>query len=623
MKMMKQAAWLSLGILLAACGGSSKQQANVAPNVEAGISQTVSVAATVTLSGSGSDTDGAIVSWAWLQLSGTTVALGDATQSITTFTAPDVAVSEVLTFRLTVTDNDGATGSDEVNVTVTPVVNAVWPAFGPDTRQCPVTSADLGAGVIHVCDCQSGADAACVPGDDANPGTAAASRQSLPAAMAAFNAGSDVAFCRGGSWQSANSFYPNLSSCSTASPCVIGDYGDSALPKPLIGITDPFNAGINIDPASDTTHWAGLQINNLHLRKTNTPDQGSGIFIFRDINDVAMNCLEIEGFGIGVYIHNDGFATTNVSLRDSQIHDNGVFGWLGSANAAVLERNLFSNNGYVGAGAFQHNLYFSGASSDSVIRGNHLTGSALDETGRCLGASLIVHSGQTTNLLIENNLIEEHNASGGCWGLNVDGVGNGEIHTNAIIRGNIVRDVGNQAIGISSCVDCIVENNIVIQTKMGGAVGIAVPNRPTSAPDADNTGTIVRNNTVYFADAGSGIAYYVGERGSDYVVTNNIGYHGNAVLANSDSCFNFDLPAGDYRYVSNNLCYGAPFAIGTTGLDPEGLEADPQFQNAPLDLRPQPTSPAMDSGSAVLASPTDILGNARNLKPDRGAYEVQ
>lgn len=613
-------------VLVTACGESGNKSDpepmdNQPPTVDAGEDQQLGSGQTAVLDGTADDSDGSIASIQWSQNSGSTVSLTSTDQLMASFVAPQVLSEETLTFTLTVTDDEGAVASDQVAVVISPISTSLLPAVGPDEAQCPATLADLGTTVVHVCDCQTGADSGCLAGNDANSGTANAPLQTLSAALSAFNAGSDVAFCRGGAWQTSSSLYPDLSSCSVESPCVFSDYGDGSLPKPLIALTSQYEAGINIDPASDAVQWSGFEINNLHLSKTTFHDQGSGIFMYRNINDVSMNCLEIEGFGIGVYIHNNDLVTQNVTLRDSVIHDNGVFGWLGGSNSALLERNHFDNNGYHNASSFQHNMYFSSISNDSVIRNNHLTGSALDASGSCQGPSLIVHSGQTQNLLIENNLIEETNPSGGCWGLNVDGVGNGEIHQNAIIRGNVVRNVGNQSIGIASCVDCIVENNLVIQTKFAGSTGIAVPNRPTSAPDADNTGTILRNNTVYFADAGSGIAYYVGERGSNYVVTNNIGYHANPILMNSDSCFNFDLSASAYDTVNSNLCFGAPFDIGTTGLDGMALTSDPLFVDAPNDFHLQASSPARDSGTSVSASQNDILDNLRDASPDRGAFE--
>ncbi|MCG7957819.1 MAG: hypothetical protein JAY69_02000, partial [Candidatus Thiodiazotropha taylori] len=276
---------------------------------------------------------------------------------------------------------------------------------------------------------------------------------------------------------------------------------------------------------------------------------------------------------------------------------------------------------WLNASALQHNVYLSQMRSDGVVRGNWLSDSALDANDQCVGTSLVAHNDNTLDLLIENNLIEERNPSAGCWGLTVDAAGSTtESHRNAIIRGNLVRNVGNLAIGVASCVDCTIENNIVVQTLIGGATGIASPNRATAAPDLDISGTVVRNNSVYFGGTASGRAYYVGERGGDYVVTNNIGYFANP--QSGDSCYDFDLSADAYQLVNSNLCFGASFDSGTRGLDGMASSADPGFLDAPDDLRLETDSVARGRGTTLSVPTTDILGNPRDATPDLGAYET-
>ncbi len=90
---------------------------NRPPVADAGADQTVtdgdgSGVEPVTLDGTGSsDPDGSIVSWVWRE-GGTTLATGA--------TATPGLTDGVHTITLTVTDDDGATGSDEVRVTVLP-----------------------------------------------------------------------------------------------------------------------------------------------------------------------------------------------------------------------------------------------------------------------------------------------------------------------------------------------------------------------------------------------------------------------------------------------------------------------------------------------------------------------
>ena len=90
--------------------------ANVPPTVSAGVDQTVADGDNsgdqfVTLNGSASDSDGSSVSYAWTE--GAT-ALGS-----TAHVSPTLSVG-THTLTLTVTDNDGATASDNVVITVNP-----------------------------------------------------------------------------------------------------------------------------------------------------------------------------------------------------------------------------------------------------------------------------------------------------------------------------------------------------------------------------------------------------------------------------------------------------------------------------------------------------------------------
>jgi len=74
-----------------------------------------------TLTGTGTDPDGTIASYAWTRVSGpTTFTLGTANAAITTLTG---LVAGTYVFRLTVTDNGGATATDDITVTVSALVN--------------------------------------------------------------------------------------------------------------------------------------------------------------------------------------------------------------------------------------------------------------------------------------------------------------------------------------------------------------------------------------------------------------------------------------------------------------------------------------------------------------------
>jgi hypothetical protein len=87
------------------------------PIANAGPNQVVSQGSLVTLVGTGSSSNGGtIVSYLWVQTSGTPVSLNGASTAAPTFTAPAATTS--LTFSLTVTDSTGAVSSP-ATVTIT------------------------------------------------------------------------------------------------------------------------------------------------------------------------------------------------------------------------------------------------------------------------------------------------------------------------------------------------------------------------------------------------------------------------------------------------------------------------------------------------------------------------
>lgn len=117
---------------------------NQAPVADAGADQTIILPTAIgTLPGAGSDTDGSIVKYTWLKVSGPSVTMTDA--STATLSVSNL-VEGTYVFRLTVEDNDAATASDDVSVIVLPATTNAIPTVnaGPDiTIFAPQTTADL------------------------------------------------------------------------------------------------------------------------------------------------------------------------------------------------------------------------------------------------------------------------------------------------------------------------------------------------------------------------------------------------------------------------------------------------------------------------------------------------
>ncbi len=129
---------------------------NQAPVANAGPDQSVNPNALVTLTSAASaDADGTIASRSWTQISGTSVTLSNATAPSPTFSAP--ATSGTLVFRLTVTDNAGATSQDDVTITVATNVLPVASA-GPDLVRAQGSNVQLAGD----CNDSDGTVASCV-----------------------------------------------------------------------------------------------------------------------------------------------------------------------------------------------------------------------------------------------------------------------------------------------------------------------------------------------------------------------------------------------------------------------------------------------------------------------------
>jgi hypothetical protein len=91
----------------------------IPPVADAGSDLIVNEGSSISLNASESiDPDGIILSYIWKQNPHPLITLGDAETKIWTFTAPSVSSDTTFTFKLTVSDNNGLTGTDSTSVLV-------------------------------------------------------------------------------------------------------------------------------------------------------------------------------------------------------------------------------------------------------------------------------------------------------------------------------------------------------------------------------------------------------------------------------------------------------------------------------------------------------------------------
>lgn len=115
-----------------------------APVVNAGEDLTIKEKYKVTLSSVATDSDGSIVSYLWQQISGPKVQLNSTDKAELTFTAPEIIESKTLVLKVSVTDDDGLTASDEITVNlielIAPTVDASEDHTAKETATVTLTS---------------------------------------------------------------------------------------------------------------------------------------------------------------------------------------------------------------------------------------------------------------------------------------------------------------------------------------------------------------------------------------------------------------------------------------------------------------------------------------------------
>ncbi|ANU06978.1 PKD domain-containing protein [Paraurantiacibacter namhicola] len=107
----------------------SPAAANNPPVADAGADRTASANSSVTIDASGStDSDGTIVGYSWRQVSGTSTSISNPSSAQATVSTPPASGSpQALVYEVTVTDDDGATSTDQVTITIPAAVVNIAP----------------------------------------------------------------------------------------------------------------------------------------------------------------------------------------------------------------------------------------------------------------------------------------------------------------------------------------------------------------------------------------------------------------------------------------------------------------------------------------------------------------
>jgi hypothetical protein len=352
-----------------------------------------------------------------------------------------------------------------------------------------VRAAD-GGRTIHLSDCQPGAAATCVPGDNANPGTATAPRRDLSGVdLNALPAGSTVLFARGGAWN----VVARLSNpfVTSAAPLTLADYGSGPLPllRTPAGITFMFGR------YGETTVDGGYLMRNLKLDGLGSGQWGA--FVQGATRDVVLDGIEVSGFDIGIHAQQtDQAPNERLVVRNSFIHHNRDHGFLGNSNGLLIEASRFEDNNPSGGGR-EHGAYLGGKSTGLTVRNSIFRRNSVNAaTGRCDGGNLTIH-GQHERVVIEGNLIEQANADDGCFGISMTAAyTTPEWLRNGVIRGNTIVNLGACAICVSAAPGVLIEDNKVYNTHTRWHIGVLIPAIRIGPGDEPDGAAVIRNNLI-------------------------------------------------------------------------------------------------------------------------------
>lgn len=523
------------------------------------------------------------------------------------------------------------------------------------------------AATYYYSDCGTGADVNCVVGNDTTPGTCTllAPCRTYAHALNRMNTGAPldiIVFARGGAWNNVQGQIQNLSS-SAANPMTYDAYTPSWCTGACLSVKPILNGASGVsalpfDDGSTPEADAGYVIQNLDLRGAGTGLWG--VFTSQLASDITIRNMTITGFAIGVHC---GVGIKRVKILYSTIDDNTEQGILSGCDDTLIEGNTLDNNGFIaGIGESDdhyHNIYLGLVNNYNVtIRGNTLTDNSR-LTNQCRSPSLVVH-GTIRGLVIENNYIYQSTTTikDNCYAIAVDTgyPGTAEAFIDVAIRGNVVVNGGSVAIGCAGCVRPVIENNVVVYeaptgtgslTAIYGA--IAVPSRVIDGLDTIDTGSAIRNNSVYFAYGPAVtrcITYGEGDpsnsAGTGLQNTNNLCFFSSAVASTHECYFLGDRVIGNFTAsaFTNNLCfhqggngrwssaYATLAAARIAGFDtgPANLDTDPALTVVPTlangwSMKVNSGSLAINNGNATYKAPNAIKGYPAVGGRDIGAFE--
>lgn len=541
-----------------------------------------------------------------------------------------------------------------------PITTEPPPPPPPPLPPAPTSYPSNQPTVIYLSDCQTGAAAGCIRGNDGNQGTSPNAPKATLASVDinSLGAGSKILFACGGVWTNVAAEIRNTN-VTPASPLTLDQYTPAwgCAGKPTLRISTTTYFAFQFGNQSDTVTDGGYTLRNLKL------DGGGrrntwGVHLRLGLRSVSLENVEISGFARGILAEQDRTTSlTTVSLKNSYLHHNIEYAFQGSADNLTVEGTTFSQNNSA-SDAFGGAMLLTGRGRNLVLRGNTFQENSVTD-GRC-DSEIVTMNGQWDGILVELNKFLQTNSGPSCTGLSMFGDGSTTSYfRNAVVRQNIFSNLGSYSITATSTPGIVVENNLFLHTLSQYHAAVVIHDRDKGTPqDDEDTGAVVRNNTLRLENAGPGseaLAFREGS-GRNIVVASNLVYFG----AGSDPQHYCFAPTARVNYLAfdYNLCYhagpdGFPSMAGqwsaayydtaqasAAGYDQNGVQMDPLFVTYPTaangwddtvkapiyGLLPEdfvPGGAGIDRGHPNHSVRTDRLGNTRGQRPDIGTREQE
>lgn len=484
---------------------------------------------------------------------------------------------------------------------------------------------------IYFSDCGAGAEAGCVAGDDASPGTSPEAPRRTPVGLDldALPAGTQLLFARGGAWWGVRIAMRNENATASA-PLVVAAYtapwGGTA--RPWLHVADGTAVEIGGYAPSPSSH-GGYLVEGLHLDGGHSASWG---FWVRDgAEDVVIRDCDIEGFEIGIHFGGPMLSIQRFSIVDNLIHHNSQMGLLGYADDLLLEANRIEWNNETGSG-LHHGVYLGGHGQRLRVRNNVLSHNSV-VGGRCTGGNFTMH-GHWEGAVLEGNTILQDVSDDGCFGFSITPAyfpdQGSESFRGFVLRGNTVVNTGSCAFCLGSSPGVVIESNVVVSNRTVWSAAVSIPAIDPGEGDARDEGATIRNNTFYWSAAAATPTLQLAGAGTGLTVVSNLAYFadGSAGARFLDTSSDSQLAA-----VANNLTYGAAWSRAhptladaqAAGLDLGGIAEEPRLAVEPSaangwDVTLTAASPAIDRGHPTLSAATDRTCASRAV-PDIGASD--